>query len=67
MCREIRASKDLEQVRIVILTAKGQALGDAQKLDIGADEYIDKPFAPRAVLDCINRLLYQDLFKEYSE
>ena len=67
VCREIQEADSEGRIRIIILTAKGQALDDAKKAEIGTDEYIDKPYAPRVVLDTVLRFFYQDLFKGYSE
>src|SRR4051812_18532496 len=45
LCREIRAAKN--QVRILMLSAKGQEVDKVVGLELGADDYVTKPFSLR--------------------
>lgn len=57
VCRTIRANPDWADVRIIMLTAKG-AEADRQKgLEVGADEYITKPFSTRDVVEKVRHFL----------
>ena len=47
VCRRIRASHD---VPIVMLTARGEETDRVVGLEIGADDYVPKPFNPRELL-----------------
>jgi DNA-binding response OmpR family regulator len=47
MCRRIRATRD---VPIVMLTARGQDADRVVGLELGADDYVPKPFNPRELL-----------------
>ncbi len=47
VCRRIRASRD---VPIVMLTARGDDADRVVGLEIGADDYLPKPFNPRELL-----------------
>ncbi|WP_366653512.1 response regulator transcription factor [Fodinicurvata sp. EGI_FJ10296] len=47
ICRRIRASSD---VPIVMLTARGDETDRIVGLEIGADDYLPKPFSPRELL-----------------
>ena len=47
VCREIRKSSS---VPIVMLTAKGEEIDRIIGLELGADDYIVKPFSPREVI-----------------
>lgn len=53
-CRRIRRSS---QVPIVMLTAKGDEADRVAGLDIGADDYVPKPFSPRELLARIRAVL----------
>ena len=55
--RQVRQSKKNKHVPIVMLTAKGQTNDRIRGLDIGADDYIPKPFAPREVVSRVNAVL----------
>ena len=45
ICRELRAKKI--QTPILMLTAKGQEIDKVVGLDLGADDYVTKPFGVR--------------------
>ncbi|NFS36546.1 response regulator transcription factor [Clostridium botulinum] len=53
MCRIIRQSSD---VHIFMLTAKGALNDRIEGLNIGADEYLIKPFSPRELTARVNAL-----------
>ena len=54
VCREIRKTS---QVPIVMLTAKGEEVDKIVGLELGADDYIVKPFRPREVVARIKAIL----------
>ena len=54
VCREIRKTS---QVPIVMLTAKGEEVDKIVGLELGADDYIVKPFSPREVVARIKAIL----------
>jgi DNA-binding response OmpR family regulator len=50
VCRAVKSSEDLSSTYVIMLTAKGQEDDRRKGLDVGADEYMTKPFSPtRAV------------------
>jgi two-component system phosphate regulon response regulator OmpR len=53
-CRRIRASSD---VPILMLTAKGEEIDRIVGLEIGADDYLPKPFNPRELLARLKAIL----------
>ena len=54
VCREIRKSS---QLPILMLTAKGEEIDRIVGLELGADNYIVKPFSPREVVARIKAVL----------
>ncbi|NMC27752.1 MAG: response regulator transcription factor [Syntrophomonadaceae bacterium] len=54
VCREIR--KD-SPVPIIMLTARGEEADELFGFDLGADEYISKPFSPRILVARVQSLL----------
>ena len=48
ICREIRQAKS--EIPIIMLTAKDSEIDKVLGLEIGADDYITKPFSPREVI-----------------
>ena len=55
ICRRLRARRDLTPV--VMLTAKGDDVDRIVGLEIGADDYLPKPFNPRELLARIHAVL----------
>ncbi|MEW6530323.1 MAG: response regulator transcription factor [Thermodesulfobacteriota bacterium] len=50
VCRELKANPDTSRVPIVMITAKGEDADIVTGLELGADDYITKPFSPRVLL-----------------
>jgi two-component system alkaline phosphatase synthesis response regulator PhoP len=48
VCREIKKSSPL--VPIIILTASSEEIDEVLLLELGADDYVTKPFSPKALL-----------------
>jgi two-component system alkaline phosphatase synthesis response regulator PhoP len=55
VCRRLRAEGD--RVPILMLTAKSQELDRVLGLELGADDYVTKPFSPRELLARVRALL----------
>jgi two-component system alkaline phosphatase synthesis response regulator PhoP len=47
VCQRVKDEPSLSHAYVVMLTAKGQAKDHERGLEVGADEYITKPFNPR--------------------
>lgn len=54
VCREIRKTSD---VPVIMLTAKGETVDKVFGLELGADDYVTKPFEPKEVLARIKAVL----------
>ena len=57
VCRALRADPGTAQVPIIMLTAKGEESDRIVGLELGADDYITKPFSPNEVIARIRALL----------
>ena len=55
LCRELRAQGN--DVRIIMVSARGSAIDRVLGLELGADDYLTKPFEPRELLVRIRNLL----------
>ena len=60
VCETIRAKPEWNDIRIVMLTAKGRDSEREKGLALGADAYITKPFSTREAMDQIKRFLDDD-------
>lgn len=55
--RELRKSEAIASVPVLILTAKGDEADRIVGLELGADDYVTKPFSPREVAARVKALL----------
>jgi two-component system phosphate regulon response regulator PhoB len=47
ICRQIRSTPELADLPIIMLTAKAEELDRVVGFELGADDYVTKPFSPR--------------------
>lgn len=55
--KEIKASPKTKHIPVVILSAKGQEKDIIKGMEIGASDYISKPFSPSELIVRIKRIL----------
>ena len=58
-CRQLKENPATSQIPVVFLSAKGQEGEIKEGLDVGAIEYIVKPFAPDDLTDQVKDILQQ--------
>lgn len=54
---EVRADAELEGIKIILLTAKGQDADRERGKQAGADDYMTKPFSPTKILERAREIL----------
>ncbi len=57
VCRTLRKRAETKHLPIILLSARGEEGDRTLGLDIGADDYISKPFSPRELVSRVNALL----------
>jgi two-component system phosphate regulon response regulator OmpR len=57
LCRELRGNARTRQMPLLMLTARGEPLDRIVGLELGADDYLPKPFEPRELLARVKALL----------
>jgi phosphate regulon transcriptional regulator PhoB len=57
ICRRMRADERLKHVPVIFLTAKGEEIDRVLGLELGADDYVVKPFSPRELLARVKAVL----------
>jgi two-component system phosphate regulon response regulator PhoB len=55
--RQLRKEPQTQQIPIIMLTARGEEGDKIRGLEVGADDYITKPFSPRELLARIKAVL----------
>ena len=57
VCRRLRQDNKLKNIPVVMLTAKGEEVDRIVGLELGADDYLVKPFSPRELILRIKAIL----------
>lgn len=57
VCRTLKNDTKTNNIPIIMLTAKGEEIDIVTGLELGADDYITKPFSPRVLLARIKTVL----------
>lgn len=57
VCQELRATPSREDIKIIMLTAKGRDVEREKGLALGANDYITKPFATKELVAKVKSLL----------
>ena len=57
VCKEIKRNDEMKKTSIIMLTAKGEELDKILGLELGADDYITKPFSVRELLARVKAVL----------
>jgi two-component system alkaline phosphatase synthesis response regulator PhoP len=69
VCRRLKSDTETKKIPIVMLTAKGEESDIVSGLELGADDYITKPFQPRVLIARIRSVLrraHQDFSEDAS-
>ncbi|WP_234121078.1 response regulator transcription factor [Clostridium hydrogenum] len=57
VCREIRKDNNISNMPVIMITAKGEELDKILGLELGADDYITKPFSVRELMARVKAVL----------
>ncbi len=57
VCKHLRASSETREIPIVMLTAKGEETDELVGFNVGADDYVVKPFSVKILLQRVKSLL----------
>lgn len=56
-CRQLKSTEGLSRIPVIMLTAKGEEVDKIVGLELGADDYVVKPFSPRELVLRIKAVL----------
>lgn len=57
VCKEVKRDRDMQKTSIIMLTAKGEEFDKILGLELGADDYITKPFSVRELMARVKAVL----------
>lgn len=60
VCKRLRADSKTQHIPIIMLTAKGEEADVVTGLELGADDYITKPFSPRVLAARVKTVLRRE-------
>jgi two-component system alkaline phosphatase synthesis response regulator PhoP len=58
-CKRLKADDATKAIPVILLSAKGRNVDQKIGFEVGADDYITKPFSPRKLVERINAILGQ--------
>ena len=61
VCRRIKEDAELSSTYVILLTARGQEVDRVRGIDVGADEYITKPFDPDDIIQRTQEILQVEM------
>jgi two-component system phosphate regulon response regulator PhoB len=56
-CRLLRRNEKTRQIPIIMVTARGEEADKVRALDVGADDYVTKPFSPAELIARVGAVL----------
>jgi DNA-binding response OmpR family regulator len=57
VCRILKSTEDTKDIYIIMLTAKGQSADKQAGQEVGADDYLVKPFSPLQLMNSVEAVL----------
>jgi two-component system, OmpR family, alkaline phosphatase synthesis response regulator PhoP len=58
-CKILKGDEATKDIPVILLSAKGRNVDQKIGFEVGADDYITKPFSPRKLVERINSILGQ--------
>jgi two-component system, OmpR family, alkaline phosphatase synthesis response regulator PhoP len=58
-CKALKSREETKDIPVILLSAKGRNVDQKTGFEVGADDYITKPFSPRKLVERINAILGQ--------
>lgn len=64
ICKHLRSHEDYRHIPIIMLTARATETDKVLGLEIGADDYVTKPFSPRELVARVKTVLRRKMFSK---
>jgi two-component system, OmpR family, alkaline phosphatase synthesis response regulator PhoP len=61
VCRKIKSAQETKHIPVIMLTAKSEELDVILGLELGADDYITKPFSPKVLFSRVKAVLRRSM------
>jgi two-component system alkaline phosphatase synthesis response regulator PhoP len=67
VCRKLKGDSKTANIPIIMLTAKGEEADIVTGLELGADDYVTKPFSPKVLVARVRRILHRSIARDLEK
>ena len=67
VCKKLKSDAKTEHIPIIILTAKGEEIDIVTGLELGADDYVTKPFSPKVLVARVRKILHRAVARDLEK
>ena len=57
ICRKLKSHEDLKDIPVIMISARGEEIDVVLGLELGADDYVTKPFSPKVLFSRVRAIL----------
>lgn len=66
VCRNIKSQKEFDNIPVIFLTAKSSEIDEVLGLELGANDFIQKPISPKKLIARVNSNLRKNFPKQFD-
>jgi two-component system alkaline phosphatase synthesis response regulator PhoP len=67
VCKIVKNDAKTQNIPIIMLTAKGEEADIVTGLELGADDYVTKPFSPKVLIARVRRILHRNIARDLEK
>ncbi len=67
VCKKLKSDTKTQNIPIIMLTAKGEETDIVIGLELGADDYVTKPFSPKVLVARVRRILHKTIARDLEK
>jgi two-component system phosphate regulon response regulator PhoB len=67
VCKNLKSDAKTQNIPVIMLTAKGEETDIVAGLELGADDYVTKPFSPKVLIARVRRILQRAIARDLEK
>jgi two-component system phosphate regulon response regulator PhoB len=67
VCKSLKSDVKTQGIPIIMLTAKGEEVDIVTGLELGAEDYVTKPFSPKVLIARVRRILHRNIARDLEK
>ncbi len=67
VCKKLKSDVKTQYIPVIMLTAKGEEADIVTGLELGADDYVTKPFSPKVLVARVRRILHRTIARDLEK